>query len=899
MKKFLISVFFACNLLCAHNALADNEADMAVLSTEEAAPGDDVTEITVPEMFNSFLTIGKYFHEKYPGLDIEKDFSAEVAKVFPELTLQEVYEREQNIRDAVKAYRYFSALYEDVKAKMLVPDAPPLVVDEDEYDKADNSRSYVDSDELVVVEDFKKVLSYGSNRRDFEAFAAKYQRDKEKASGKNDIQKLSGLLTKLEWKKLPYYGIIYEDPFTGSKGTGEWDADGKVKVRLIAEDSTLNNKSHFLGAVHFDLPEDEFIVAQKYQEYIKPQFDFSGSENLKKAKEYYPLPFRLLGSESKDTVVYKDNFAIPLEIDVEDVDKPLVLKAKVDFAVCDFEQKCRKVELNPVLKLESGEGFYSSVNNFIIQSFNNIPPDNNSGLKIEKAVIDEGNGNTQTLRIEFKVKETPTNFDIFVESDDNIEFYRPRIAIGDNKVIVRFNPIDKNVNLIDKSFVVTARLSLLEHLRQEITAHKASVFDYMPETLSIGVLLLAVLGGFILNFMPCVFPVLSIKLLSLTKFGANKSENVKKNFILTIAGIFIAFLIISSILALLKSIGYAIGWGMQFQNAVFLVFIIFIIGLFLSELWGWLNISTPSWMNKFLKSKQEEQGLLHFLTGVFVVVMATPCTAPYLGTAIGFALAGNIPDIFAVMTAVALGLSLPYILVILMHDAAALLPKPGKWMNRLNFIMGLMLFLTIIWLFSILYVQTDFWTSFRLGIYLFIFMLLLGFRKLLLDLLEVAGYEPYIKDGVEKLVRRTAFVLGIIIFAGAVWDIGWHFNHIQQERIENKAKQIDYDVISQKVKEGKIVVVSVGADWCLTCKYNDVMVFSTTAVEDVLKKNNAELIEVDWTGYNEEVLKFMEKYGRKGLPFYVVFSPMIPDGMVLPEVLSGREFSRIINNIGG
>lgn len=901
MKNFLISLFFSCIILIACGSwAADNSAVTENFSVEENEPEQEITEITVPEMVDSFLKIGKYYNEKYPDLDIEKDFSEDVAKMFPDLSLQEVYDREQNIRDLIKAYRYFYAMYEDIKAKMLVPDAPPLIVDEEDYDQPGKERKYIASDDAVVIEDFKKVLSYGSNKRDFEAFALKYQMDKEKDTGKSDIQKLSSLVKKLEWKKLPYYGIIYEDPFTGREGTGEWAADEKIRARLIVENSTIDGKAHFLGAVHFDLPQDEFIVAQKYDKFLKPRFDFSQSENLKNINTSYPLPYRLLGAEEKDVVVYKGNFAFPLEIEVEDVSKPLLLKANIDFAVCDFEQNCRQVELNPVLELKSGEGFFSSVNNFVVQSYYNVPRAENRRIKINKAVVDtQQENNTQTLRLEFNINEIPTNFDVYTESEDNIEFYRPRMAIGDNKVVARFTPIDSQAELIGKKFMITARLSAMEYIRQEVTAHKASIFDYMPDSLSLGILLLAVLGGFILNFMPCVFPVLSIKLLSLTKFGANKPENVKRNFLLTVLGIFLTFLIISVILAALKTLGYAIGWGMQFQNPIFLVVIIFTIGLFLGELFGWVRVTTPQWMNKYLKGTQKEENLLHFLTGVFVVVMATPCTAPYLGTAIGFALAGSITDIFAVMTAVALGLALPYILVIFVPDAATLLPKPGKWMNRLSFFMGLMLLLTIVWLLSILYVQTDFWTTFRLSIYLPLFILLIGFRKVLLDKLELYDDEQEVKEGVGKLIRRTIFALEIIIFVGAVIDVNHHFNQIQQARIESKEQKINYEEIAKKVKEGKIVVVSVGADWCLTCKYNDVTVFDTSVVKNMLNRNKAELIEVDWTGYDKDVLDFMSKYGRKGLPFYVVFSPMIPDGMVLPEVLSEREFTRIINNVAG
>ena len=848
---------------------------------------------TFPDTVINYLEIGKYFNDAYPGLDIEKDFSEDVAKKFPDLTRQEVYDREETIRVLIRLYRYGKETYENIKAKMLLPEEPALLVSEDEYD-IPKERDYITSDDAVVIQDFKKVLSYGSNLRDFRSYRARYEREKGKET--TNFAKLGQLLKKLEWKKLPFYNIVYEDPFVGKHGTGKWSKKDNVEMRLIAEDSTINNKQKIRGGIHFDIEQDYFILAQNYKEYKKPQISFEGSKNLKSVNYDNPVPLRLSSKDRKTAAVWKGNFMFPLTLEVKDISQPLELKASADLTICSRELECKPERINAELKLEAGEGFYSSVNNFIIQSFNKIPQEGTPDFELRKAVIDNNKETGQVIRLEFATNETLNNFDVYIEDEENILFERPRIAVGDNGITARLYPIDKSKNLIGKNFIITARLNDKTFLRKEVRVQEASPFDYQVSTISISLLLMAIVGGLLLNFMPCVFPVLSIKLLSLTRFGASNPDNLKRNFAFTIGGIFASFELIALVLSLLKLGGQSIGWGMQFQNPTFLAIMILAIVVFLSVLQNWLGVKTPSWLEDSLKPKKDTD-ITHFATGVLAVLMSTPCTAPYLGTAIGFALGGSISDIWLILNAIALGLSLPYIVIYAYPALADFLPKPGIWMERLNKLMGLMLFLTLLWLFSVLYAQAGLWPTIRVGIYASIFMFLLYYRRIMLDALDETDFEPAIKEKVASWYNRSIFSVLAFIAVITIFDASYSLNKVQEVRTSAKAEVIDYEAISAKVKEGKNVVVAVGADWCLTCKYNDAVVFNNTIVENLLKNSNTELIEVDWTSYNEEVLAFMKKFGRQGLPFYVVFSPMVPDGMVLPEILSERSLSSILKSV--
>ena len=314
---------------------------------------------------------------------------------------------------------------------------------------------------------------------------------------------------------------------------------------------------------------------------------------------------------------------------------------------------------------------------------------------------------------------------------------------------------------------------------------------------------------------------------------------------------------------------------------------------------GLYSISLPEKLEQKLLRRSGKNDWLPLLTGVLVVVMSTPCTAPYLGTTIGFALAGSTLDIFINLLAVALGLSVPYLLVCFMPDITAFIPKPGPWMNKLNTVMRIMLLLTMVWLFSILWAQTEAWTCIRLAVYLCLFLLLVWFRYLLLNQIAVSELEAEVKNGVVRLIGLGFVLLSVLIVVGSSWDVTHSFYRQREQEIQTKTRQIDFTEIAADVRAGKTVIVNVGADWCLTCTYNDKLVFGNIGVKNLLDRYNVKMINVDWTNYSAEILNFMSRYGRRGIPFYILFSPNIPEGMVLPEIMTEKDFREIIQNVAG
>ena len=901
MKKFLIYIFFACFFLNFRSAAASEGGKVILdLQPEDVSPvsaGED-GDSSVPKQIERLLKDYKHFHDLFPGDAIDGNIYDEIAKIYPGIGYRELNEKAGDIRSAVKAYRYFRKLYDDIKEKMLVPEPPPLIVDEQEYDTP-YTGEYIDSPELLVINDFKKVISYGMDRRDFEAVEARAQRNIVAKGGETaGFQRLGELLKKLEWQKLFFYGVAYDDPFSGNDGLGPWVEAERASARLITED--INVREPIVrAAVHFNLKPGQMLLWSPEKNLDEPSFDFSASENLAAAEVLLPMPVRVSARDNDNIMGYTGNFAVPVKLSVKDVNKPLEVKAAVKANVCG-ENSCAPQAFDLRLELSpGGDTLKSAVGSFIAKTYSSLPQDELDNLKIVKAVVDQpyDGCKNETLRIVLKSDDAPEKFNIFLKSLDGGNFDRPKITIDGELITARFCSRDENASLSGRKYEVMAGVSVGRSLRQTVTARPASLWDYERGELSLGLLAMAFFGGLILNFMPCVFPVLSLKFLSLTKFGAMKENRIRRAFAFTVLGVFVAFALLCAVLLLLKYMGHALGWGMQFQNPYFLVGIMFVMILFIAQIFELINIQTPQFLLRWFNRQHTSDNFLNLLTGLFLVLVATPCTAPYLGTALGFALAGSYFDIIAVMTAVALGLSLPYVILAVSPSLGLLMPKPGAWMQSVNRLMVLMLFLTVVWLFSVLSVQTSSFAAWMQALYLVLFLLVLYLRRRTLDVVENQKESPDVREKAAKLVKSVSLALLVLFVALGMYSSQKAFAARQTEVSLSRKIKLDRELIDRELKEGNVVIVKIGADWCLTCKFNDVTVFGNTGVEAAFKYHKVRLIEVDWTNYDREVLAFMKSFGRSGLPFYILFSRSIPDGMVLPEILTEEDLVRLIKGL--
>ncbi len=837
-----------------------------------------------------------YFEQNYPDNKIDEDILPDVKKMYPNLSESEQEEKVEDIRARVKFYRFLKNKYAEIKEKMLVPAPPPLQVDEKDYDLP-KTWEYVDTgaDKPLIIHDFKKVLSYGNNPRDFEAmelyYKKKLQREREDLQG---FFRLSAMVKELEWSKLFFYGIVYDNPFTGKKGMGAWQKSDYGDLRLVSNEVSIGSEN-IQAALDFRLKNGYMLLWSPEKNILPPKFDFSASENVKEASVLWPMPTRVIDKTDDNIIGYVGDFAIPVYVTLQDKTKPMTLKAKVKANICG-ENQCHPVEFEPELSLNVGDDYLrSGLSSFIERTYNNLPKAYNEFIHLQKSVVDTDANGAQTLRVVLQTDKNPEKVKIFVDSKDGVLFYRPKITLNDDEIIARFKVRNEKENIIGKELTLTVGINAFDMLRTQIIPEKASIFDTNKPTLSLMLIIMAFAGGVILNLMPCVFPVLSLKFLTLTRYGALSEKDIRKSFAYTALGIMSAFVILTAVLCSLKAADVVIGWGMQFQNPYFLVVMAIVMVFFMAQIFGLIDIKTPEFILKRLKNKDPRQdNFINILAGLFIVLVATPCTAPYLGTTLGFALAGSLTDIIILLPTVGLGLAMPYLLLAVHPNLGELMPKPGPWMQKLSAFMILMLILTIVWLLSILQAQTDWNTVLWVGAGLAFFLLMFYMRRLIYDSIENQNEDLVVRQNAKKLVCRVISLLLLIVTVGCLYQADKAFKIHMAEVALTKEVKIDRAQIDAYLKEGNIVIVRVGADWCLTCKFNDVTVFDNSKIEELAKFYKVKYIDVDWTDYDRKVLEFMRQFGRSGLPFYIIFSRSVPDGMVLPEILTEDELTKVI-----
>jgi thiol:disulfide interchange protein DsbD len=382
-------------------------------------------------------------------------------------------------------------------------------------------------------------------------------------------------------------------------------------------------------------------------------------------------------------------------------------------------------------------------------------------------------------------------------------------------------------------------------------------------------LLLAFGGGLILNLMPCVLPVLSLKAVSLAESGRS-GGHARASALWYTAGVLAAFVAVGLLVMALRTAGLALGWGFQLQQpgiVALLALVVFAIGLNLS---GLFEVGAGlAGSGQSLADKPGRAG--DFFTGVLAVVVASPCTAPFMGTALAFAFAAPAPLALGVFVALGLGLAAPFLLIGFVPAMARLLPRPGLWMETFKQVLAFPMYLTAVWLAWVLGKQRG---VDAVG------LVLAG------AVVVGAGLWWWGRQGLRSapLARGIAVVL-LAIGLGAVWLVHALPAPTQAATSTDGSEPYSAARLEALRAEGRAVFVNMTADWCVTCKVNEKNVLSAPAFAAAMKAANAAYLKGDWTNVDPEITRFLEAHDSVGVPLYVVFGPQ-GDGIVLPTVLS-------------
>jgi suppressor for copper-sensitivity B len=375
-------------------------------------------------------------------------------------------------------------------------------------------------------------------------------------------------------------------------------------------------------------------------------------------------------------------------------------------------------------------------------------------------------------------------------------------------------------------------------------------------------LLLGLIGGLILNAMPCVLPVLSLKVFGLVKSAGQGKSEVVKGSLATSAGILFSFWALALAAVVARAGGAAVGWGVQFQEPTFVAALTLVVVLFCLNLWGLFEVPLPAAIANAAGGSQRGGMAGHFTSGLFATLMATPCSAPFLGTAIGFALAQEASTIFAIFTAVGLGMALPYLALAAAPRAANLLPRPGAWMNHLRVVMGFLLAGAAIWLLYVLSAQIS---PERLAFFQ---------AALLLLSLFVWWHSTASKPGWSSRLAMLAVLATVVLAVGLAWTApagAGRSGADAQQLIE--WTEFDRAAAESLAGTGQMVFVDVTADWCFTCKVNERLALETESVANAFATFGVVAMKADWTNRSDAIATFLSDHGRYGIPFYLLYRP--------------------------
>lgn len=599
------------------------------------------------------------------------------------------------------------------------------------------------------------------------------------------------------------------------EGVGNWAHTAHADLRLISGQSTIPDNAY---VVTVGL---EFALNTGWKIYWRspgdagypPSVKWEGSQNIGDAAMAWPTPQRF-STDGIETIGYEDHVVLPVTVHIKIPTVPTKFAATVDFLVCS--NICVPAHSAVNLTIQPGSARATS-GAPLLSKFVDQVPGPGKGIALKQATLDPQQHLTAIFHADPPFQGTP---DLFVEGATQGGY---GLISNPPTTTLRDNGHEAEITLSLNAAPTPITLTVTDGARGfETTTTPQPTAAGLALPLVIG---LALLGGLILNLMPCVLPVLSLKVLALLSHSnASSRQHSRLIFLASSGGIVSTFVALGGILAVLKGAGMAIGWGIQFQQPIFLAVMVVILTIFTANLWGAFDVPLPAFIST-AASRQGEPGETtlwgHAASGVFATLLATPCSAPFLGTAVGFALAHGPGDILIVFLSLGLGMAAPYLALAAFPAVASWLPRPGAWMLVLRKILAVAMGATALWLLAVLATESGLLPS--------------GSRA------------------------------------------GTNEDTIPWQR---------FDPALLKTASDKVIFVDVTADWCLTCKVNKAAVLHTAAIATTLSQPGMLALKADWTSPDATITAYLESFGRYGIPFNVVYGPRAPMGIVLPEVLT-------------
>jgi thiol:disulfide interchange protein len=597
----------------------------------------------------------------------------------------------------------------------------------------------------------------------------------------------------------------------------------------------------------------------------------------------WPIPLKTIDPGDIETYGYENEVLLMQEITPPPkIDSsPTKLSADASWLVC--EKIC--IPGSATLPLDLPVAATSEpANAELFARYRRLLPQNWPGTNAATA---DWNRTGSDLRLKIR-SATLANYqavDFFPLPDEGTVVGHPAIESRNNNEVSFRIPIEssaKNLSTIAGLIVFSQQPNGADRAAWQISPPSVVAAVGPPPARGIFTFLLfGFLGGLILNLMPCVLPVISLKIFGFIQQAGQSRQKIFRSGIAFATGIFAWFLALALLLIALKGGGRDVTWGgFQFTNAYFVLALSVIVLVFALNLFGVFEISLPQSMTRGLLSTTDRKDLLgSFFQGVFATVLATPCTAPFLGTALGFAFAQSPAIILAMFVAIAAGMSAPYFLLTAQPAWLRFLPRPGPWMLHVKQFMGFLLLATLLFLLYVLGAQRGLEGAIWASCFLLV--------------ISVACWMKgaFILPTTSLAKRSIVLVLVLVLLvASGVYFIGEKF---QSTRLASAASPLRGDWqpftperLQAELDQGHTVFVDFTAAWCLTCKFNEASVLESAEVRDAFARRGIVKIKADWTNGDPAITKLLRQFGRPGVPLYVLYPGKSAEPIVFPELLT-------------
>ncbi|RVT47507.1 thiol:disulfide interchange protein [Rheinheimera sediminis] len=647
--------------------------------------------------------------------------------------------------------------------------------------------------------------------------------------------------------------------------TSGWVKASHLKAQLVSDHQDLTPGQTFKLALHF-IPDEHWHTYWQNPgdsglatsiEWVLPDGVTAGAIQWPAPMAISVPPLVNYGFEGPTLLV--SDLSIPADFK----NSLLAIKAKVDWLVC--KEVCIPAEASFELNLP--------VTQTAIEARDYKQLFEQASQQQPKMVALQGRYDVQNQKFSAAV-QMPEDLKVsafFVSAPELVDHAAPQqIEWVNGELLLRqqkntyFSQAPERFDLVLNTLAGPVVLQLQHEgvpVASKLSLAEFSLLDWL------GMLLLAAVGGLILNLMPCVFPVLSLKALSVAN-GQNSTRQGKAEALWYSAGVIISFVLLAAVLLVFRAAGQAAGWGFQLQNPLIvglLAYLLFILGLSLS---GVIQLGS-GWMNSGQQLTQQQGYKGSFFTGVLAVVVASPCTAPFMGTALGYAATQPALAALVIFAALGVGMASPFLLIAWWPGFAALLPKPGLWMEQLKQWLAYPLYLSAVWLLWVYGRQQglDAMALALVGLVLVSAACWLWGRKQL----QQAG--------------QVSSLIALLLVAGSI-ALLWYPQPAEQQIAKTDHAEVwSEQRLKQLVQEGKPVLVNMTADWCITCLVNERVALDTDSSKAAMALYNLTYLKGDWTNKDPAISAYLRQFQRDGVPLYVLYWPGQPPE-ILPQILT-------------